>query len=131
MATRFLCVLLLGAALAALPAAAAAKDPVEGGFHHYVFFWLNQPDSQAARREFLAELNKMKAIPTIRSFYVGTPAGTPRRDVVDDSWTFCLTVTFDDKAGWQVYNDHPLHDEFRKKAGLWKRVQVYDAIRQE
>jgi hypothetical protein len=69
----------------------------------------------------------MEAIPTVRQSYIGTPAGTPR-DVVDNSWTFYWLVTFDDRQGWQVYNDHPLHDEFRKKAPLWKKVQVYDTL---
>jgi hypothetical protein len=104
-----------------------AQPPLRGQFLHHVFFWLNEPDSAAARAEFLTALRKMEAIPTVRQSYIGTPAGTPR-DVVDNSWTFYWLVTFDDRRGWQVYNDHPLHDEFRKKAPLWKKVQVYDVV---
>ncbi len=94
-----------------------------------MFFWLNEPNNQKARQEFLDAIVKMKAIPAVKFFMVGTPAGTPR-DVVDGSYTFDLLVTFEDKKAWQIYNDHPIHDEFRKKAPLWKKVQIYDSIRE-
>jgi hypothetical protein len=111
--------------LAALPA--PAQKPPDGKFFHHVFFWLNEPQNPAARQEFLDAVVKMKAIPTVKHFMVGRPAGTPR-DVVDGTYTFDLLVTFEDRKGWQVYNDHPLHDDFRKKAGLWKKVQIYDSL---
>lgn len=111
----------------AMPLSLSAQPPLREQFLHHVFFWLNEPENPAARQEFLTALRKMEAIPTVRHSYIGAPAGTPR-DVVDNSWTFYWLVTFDDRKGWEVYNDHPLHDEFRKKAGLWKRVQVYDTL---
>ncbi len=114
--------------LVSAPLPAAAQERPEGKFFHHVFFWLNEPDNPQARREFLTALRKMKAIPTIEYSFIGTPAGTPR-EVVDNSWTFYWLVTFEDKDGWKVYNDHPIHNEFRKKAHLWKKVLVYDAIR--
>jgi hypothetical protein len=117
-----------GALWLALAMGVAAKEPVEGNFFHSVYFWLNEPSSAAKREEFLTALKKMKAIPGIRHAFIGEPAGTAR-DVVDNSYTFYWLVTFDDKKGWQVYNDHPLHDEFRKKASLWKKVLVYDSVR--
>jgi hypothetical protein len=101
--------------------------PIRGQFLHHVYFWLNEPENPAAREEFLTALRKMEAIPTVRNSYIGTTAGIDR-DVVDNTWTFYWLVTFDDRAGWQVYNDHPLHDEFRTKSALWSRVQVYDIV---
>lgn len=121
--------LLLSLVLLAAALPASAQKMPEGKFFHHVFFWLNEPQNPAARKEFLDAIVKMKAIPTVKFFMVGTPAGTPR-DVVDSSYTFDLLVTFDDKAAWQVYNDHPIHDEFRKKAPLWKKVQIYDSLRE-
>lgn len=102
---------------------------MDGKFLHQVYFWLNEPDNPKAREEFLTAIRKMKAIPAIRQSYIGIPAGTPR-EVVDNSWTFCWVLAFDDRAGWQVYNDHPIHDEFRKKSHLWKRIQIYDTLSQ-
>lgn len=107
--------------------AAAVAAPRGRGFQHHVMFWLKEPASPAARAEFLAALKKMKAIEVIRSARIGEPAGTPR-DVVDNTYTFDWLVTFDDQAAWQVYNDHALHDEFRKKAALWTRVLIYDSV---
>lgn len=116
--------LALAAALLATPSLNAQK-PVEGKFLHHVYFWLAQPESPAARKEFLAELNKMRAIPGIRYSFIGTPAADAR-DVVDNSFTYYWLVTFDDKAAWKVYDTHPLHDTFRTKSALWKKVVVYD-----
>ena len=130
MKKALLTLVLLGGALALSLPAQTPKDSLDGKFLHHVFFWLNEPDSAAARQEFLTALKKMQAIPTIRQSHIGTPGGTPR-DVVDNSWTFSWLVTFDDKAGWQVYNDHAIHDEFRKKAALWKKVLVYDSVQQK
>jgi hypothetical protein len=122
-------------ALSALPAAlpgASAQKPVEskseGKFLHHVYFWLANPDSAAARKEFLAELNKMRAIPGIRYSFIGTPAADAR-DVVDNSFSYYWLATFDDKKAWKVYDTHPIHDGFRKKSALWKKVQVYDTLR--
>jgi hypothetical protein len=121
--------LFLAIALLAVSAPCRAQKMPEGKFFHHVFFWLNEPGNQKARQEFLDAIVKMKAIPTVKFFMVGTPAGTPR-DVVDGSYTVDLLVTFEDKNAWQIYNDHPIHDEFRKKAPLWKKVQIYDSIRE-
>lgn len=115
-------------ASALLPPAGAAAKPAESTFLHHVYFWLAEPDSPAARKQFLAELNKMRAIPGIRSSFIGTPAADAR-DVVDNSFTYYWLVTFDDKKAWKVYDTHPLHDAFRKKSALWKKVVVYDTLR--
>lgn len=122
-------------ALPALPAVLAEKPGqgkqqgrTEAAFLHHVYFWLADPDSPAARKEFLAELNKMRAIPGIRHSFIGTPAADPR-DVVDNSFTYYWQVAFDDKKAWKVYDQHPIHDGFRKKSALWKKVQIYDTLR--
>ncbi len=38
-------------------------------------------------------------------------------------------ATFDDKKAWKVYDQHPIHNTFRTKSALWKKVQVYDTLR--
>jgi hypothetical protein len=48
---------------------------------------------------------------------------------VDTSYTFSLIIIFEDLAGHDVYQTHPLHlaflDEFR---GLFEKVTIYDAL---
>lgn len=119
--------LALALTLFAAPALEAQK-PVEGKFLHHVYFWLAQPESIAARKQFLSELNKMRAIPGIRYSFIGAPAAD-ERDVVDNSFTYYWLVTFDDKKAWKIYDTHPLHDAFRQKSALWKKVVVYDTLR--
>ncbi len=39
------------------------------------------------------------------------------------------SMVFDDAAGQQTYQDHPLHLRFVAECGhLWQRVVVYDSI---
>jgi len=61
-------------ALSLLASWANAQKPVEGKFLHHVYFWLTDPDSPAARKGFLAELNKMRAIPGIRYSFIAAPS---------------------------------------------------------
>jgi hypothetical protein len=60
-------------------------------------------------------------------YHIGTPAPIERA-VVDITYTFSLFLLFDDMAGHDVYQVHPLHkaflDEFRI---LFDKVIIYDA----
>ena len=103
---------------------AAAKKPLL----HHVFFWLNNPESEADKNALIAGLNTLRAIPSIQRMHVGVLASTEKRDVVDTSWDVSEIMFFNDAAGQKVYQDHPIHMEFVKNcAHLWKKVLVYDA----
>ncbi|GAB4408666.1 MAG: Dabb family protein [Bryobacter sp.] len=120
---RFVLYCLLAMTLS--PSLTEAAEPMPGTFYHHVYFWLKKPNDAAQRQEFLAALKTMQKIPGIQHSFIGTPAADPR-DVVDNSYTFYWLVTFKDKAAWKAYDTHPIHDEFRKKAGLWQKVLVMD-----
>lgn len=96
---------------------------------HTVIFWL-RPDLTPAQREAFRQegLDSLRAIPTIESLHVGTPAAIPPRPVVDATFTYALTIIFADIAAHDAYQVHPLHRAFvdRFKAN-WERVQIYDA----
>jgi hypothetical protein len=95
---------------------------------HSVFFWLKADVSEEKRAAFRAGLERLKGIPTAKAVYIGAPAATPPRPVIDMSYTFALTVIFDDLAGQDVYQVHPLHQDFLKNfAPCWEKVQIYDA----
>lgn len=79
---------------------------------HHVFFWLKNPDSVADREKLIAGIKSLAAIDTVRSIHVGVPASTEKRDVVDNSYHVSELLGFDDVAGQDVYQVHPLHKKF-------------------
>ena len=96
-------------------------------FIHSVYFWLKDGLTDADREAFLDGVNAMGKIPTVTSFFLGTPAATDR-PVIDRSYHYNLVVGFRDLAGHDAYQTHPLHDAFRENCGkFFARVQVYDA----
>ena len=126
--------------LLALPLAGrqllAAKDPrdiapagdVGGRFVHTVLFWLVD-ETMPTRGKFVTEVMKyLKEIDVIRTRHLGRPAGTDR-EVVDNSFSYCMIVTFDSKEDHDVYQEHEAHQQFIENASsLWTRVQVFDSV---
>jgi hypothetical protein len=101
----------------------------QGNFVHMVFFWLKQED-EATKRKFLVELMKfIDNVYMIKTRHIGTPADTDR-DVIDNTYTYSLVLTFDSKKEHDLYQEHPLHKVFIENASsLWKKVQVYDSLK--
>lgn len=122
---------LAGAALAsssALATSTTANNPMPKLLHH-VFFWLKNPESAADRAKLIAGIKSLAAIETVRSFHVGVPASTEKREVVDNSYHVSELLGFDDVAGQDVYQVHPLHKKFvDEHQHLWSKVVVYDAL---
>lgn len=95
-------------------------------FVHNVFFWLKEKDNVEAQKELLAGIKSLEAIESIKSVYIGPPAST-RRPVIDATYDFAEILIFDDEAGHDVYQVHPLHTKFVKEcAHLWEKVVIYD-----
>jgi hypothetical protein len=95
---------------------------------HSVFFWLKADLSEEQRAAFRAAVGSLREIPGARSLFLGTPALIPSRPVVDASYTYALSITFDDVAGHDAYQVHPTHRAFvDNNRDLWDRVQIYDA----
>jgi len=93
---------------------------------HTVLFWANDDLTAAERTEFQAGLRRLRTISGVRTAYVGTPSATTR-SVVDRSYTFALTLRFDDLAAHDAYQADPIHDDFLARcAKYWKKVVVYD-----
>jgi hypothetical protein len=96
---------------------------------HHVFFWLKNPDSAADREKLIAGVKSLAAIETVRSIHVGVPASTEKREVVDNSYHVSELLGFDDVAGQDAYQVHPLHKKFvEEHQHLWSKVVVYDAL---
>ena len=101
----------------------------EPGLIHTVYFWLDSTLTDAERREFDDEVRKLEAIPSVRRMFVGPPAGTPDRDVVNNSFDVALIVWFDDVAGHEEYQVHPIHEAFVESEGAkFAEVRVHDNV---
>jgi hypothetical protein len=114
-----------------LPVASCSRkndDCLDNRFIHHVLFWLKDPADPDVRKKFESELRKLITIETIVEKHLGIPAQTPR-DIVDNSYTYSLFISFHDKEGHDVYQVHPKHLEFAKQCeNLWKRVIIYDSV---
>ena len=96
---------------------------------HHVFFWLKNPDSKADLEDLLRGLDTLKNIETVRKIYIGVPAPTEQRDVIDASYSASELLFFDDLEGQEIYQSHEIHQQFIKDcAHLWSKVIVYDVI---
>jgi len=94
---------------------------------HSVFFWLKSELTAAQRAEFRRGVEALAAIKSVAKIFVGAPAATGKRPVIDDSYAVGLTVLFADVAAHDAYQGDPLHLAFVERFSVcWARVQVYD-----
>lgn len=107
-----------------------SKDPqaFDPTFTHVVYFWLKNPDNLQERKHFETHLrNLFKASEYTRTNFLGTPPGATR-DVVDDSFTYAMILTFDSAEAQNAYQTEEAHLAFiEKTAHLVKHFVVYDA----
>jgi len=94
-----------------------------------VFFWLIN-DTPEVKSNFLRELKDFVGkVEEIKKVHIGPPANT-NREVIDNTWSYNLVVTFDSKKEHDIYQDHPAHKKFIENASsLWEKVLVYDSIK--
>ena len=119
-------------ALLTLGSTARANEnvvPAQGTFFHVVFFWLIN-DSQDVSKKFEHELRQfIDHVDEIKTSHIGTPADTDR-DVIDNTWSYSLVLSFDSKKEHDIYQDHQHHKQFIENAStLWEKVLVYDSIK--
>jgi len=95
---------------------------------HIVLFWLKKDLSNDDLIIFEKEVSSLEKISSVEHLYVGQPAGTTKRPVIDDSYDFCLTVVLKDIAAHDAYQEDPIHLEFIKNCShMWEQVKIYDA----
>ncbi|WP_161814626.1 Dabb family protein [Steroidobacter agaridevorans] len=94
---------------------------------HHVFFWLKNPKSKEDLQRLLTGLRTLGGIETVRAIHIGVPAETEQRGVVDASYSASEILCFDDVAGQNAYQVHPIHKKFVADCEhLWEKVVVYD-----
>ena len=96
---------------------------------HHVFFWLKNRNSKEDLKKLLDGLKMLEKIPSVRGLHIGVPAATEKRPVIDDSYSASELIFFDDLAGQDIYQVHPIHKKFIEDcAHLWEKVIVYDSM---
>ncbi len=104
------------------------KNTSPGDFAHTVYFWLKNPDNQVDRDAFETSLKKfIEQSVFIQTKHIGVPASTSR-DVIDNSYSYSLLLTFANKEDQDAYQNEPAHQVFiAESSSLWKKVVVYDS----
>lgn len=96
----------------------------DGKMIHQVFFWLNDGVDVAA---FEREATKLGLCPTVGQFFIGQPAPTEDRGVVDSSYQIACTLFFNSLEDQNKYQVDPIHLEFiDQNSSKWSQVKVYD-----
>lgn len=94
---------------------------------HIVLFWLKPELSSTEVQAFREGLEALKTIPTTRGVYIGTPAPTAPRPIIDVSYSIGITVLFDSIADQEAYQVHPAHLAFLKQfSQYWSKILIYD-----
>lgn len=95
---------------------------------HTVYFWLKPDLTDTQRAEFRRGVESLAGIKAVEKIYIGTPAATQKRPIIDDSYSVALTVVCKNVAGHDAYQVDPLHLAFVENfKTYWTRVQIYDA----
>ena len=103
----------------------ASKDE----FAHVVLFWLKNPDNQQERKKFESSLETfIKKSKYVKTMHFGAPANT-NRPVIDNTYTYCMILTFTSKEKQDKYQDEPGHKKFISESeDLWEKVIVFDSV---
>mgnify|MGYP001551912783 FL=1 len=95
---------------------------------HTVYFWLKSDLTPAQRADFRRGVESLAGIKAAEKIYVGTPANTEKRPVIDYSYAVALTVLCKNVAAHDAYQVDPIHLKFVEQfKSFWSRVQIYDA----
>ena len=82
---------------------------IEGKIIHSVYFWLNDSDNKEDVKTFETAIKKlMKNSQFANKMHLGKPANTEKREVIDNSYNYCLIFTFDTYKDQRIYQDEPV-----------------------
>jgi hypothetical protein len=101
----------------------------EPGMMHTVYIWLADSLDAPAVQNFEEGVRKLEGVPTVKRMFFGPAAPTPTRDVTDNTFDYALILWFDDVAGHDVYQTHPIHLQFvAEQSAKFAKVQVHDNL---
>ncbi|MBR9855163.1 MAG: Dabb family protein [Algicola sp.] len=128
MKTKIITLLFIGTVAFVAKAQKTKETTFDHGFAHVVYFWFKNPDSQTDRATFEASLTKfLNSSQYAKTKFIGKPPKAVR-EVVDDSFTYSLVLSFDSAEDQAAYQKEPSHMVFIEECeDLWKKVIVYDS----
>lgn len=114
-------------------AAEAAGQPsynnIPNQLVHHVFFWLKNTGNESDCKQLITGIQTLGGISEIKKMFIGTPATTEERGVVDGSYDVSELLFFDNTEDQSIYQSHDIHQAFIKKySHLWSKVVVYDML---
>lgn len=109
---------------------AGAGDAGSAKFVHAVFFNLKPGTPDSAIESQIADAYTLLAkVPSVRKIDSGRRDARMAREVNDKTFVIGLVVYFDDKAGHDIYADHPLHQDYiTRNQAIWESVRVFDYV---
>lgn len=121
--------ILLSVGMATVTKASEADTSSDKYLVHTVYFWFHDDVSEAEHDNFYEELKKLKEIDQIIHGWIGVPAATEERGVIDNTYDYSITFVFEDETAEHEYQVHPDHQTFvETNSHLWENVVVYDAV---
>ena len=129
MKTKIITLLLVGMVSASFAQTKDHMKTFDPAFAHTVYFWFKNPDNSADKTKFEASLKKfLEDSKFAKTNFIGIPPKAIR-DVVDDSFTYSLIVTFDSAEAQEGYQNEEAHLAFIEECkDLWEKVIVYDSF---
>ena len=108
---------------------AESAENFDPAFVHSVYIWLKDPDNTEDRAAFEASMETfMETSLYAKTKFLGTPPKATR-EIVDDSYTYNLIVTFASAEDQDKYQTEEAHLTFIEESQhLWEKVLIYDAI---
>ena len=125
-------ILLLGFVLVSIVGKAQENgigQDFDPNYVHTVFFWMEDPANEVANKKFEVSLRKfLDSSKYAKTQFIGRPPKATR-DVVDDSFTYSLVLSFESAEAQENYQKEAAHLIFIEESqDLWDKVVVYDAM---
>ena len=98
------------------------------GMEHHVYFWLKEEyQNEACRAMFEQGLERLFEIGLVAGGRWAVPAKVVQRPVIDQSWTYALSMQFATIVDHDAYQDDPDHHAFvHTFKEWWAKVLVMD-----
>jgi len=94
---------------------------------HNVYFYLKDTLTMEEIETFEKGINSLLEIDELVEGFVGVPALTDPRPVIDTQYAYALSTVFEDVNQHDRYQVHPIHQKFISACkDFWKEVKVYD-----